>query len=70
MADIKPPSKVISGTKPWERDVLVTTTTVLSTTGGTVWGAAHRAIDYLEAVQQQIGLTRPGVRVSDAGVGG
>jgi hypothetical protein len=53
--------------QPWRRgDVLVATTTVLTTTGGTVWGAAHRALDFLEAERDAVGLTRPGVRVSRA----
>lgn len=49
--------------RPWARDVVVRTTTVLTTTGGTVWGAARRAVDYFEAAAPAIGLDRPGIKV-------
>ncbi|GBG00073.1 hypothetical protein Rsub_12770 [Raphidocelis subcapitata] len=53
----------------WQRDVRVTTTTALTTTGGTVWGAAHRAVDFFEACAGDIGLARPGVRILELGAG-
>lgn len=50
--------------QPWRRDdVRVLTTTELTTTGGTVWKAAHAALDFLEKAAGEAGLTRPGARV-------
>jgi hypothetical protein len=62
----RPPDRASGGGQlgPWCRDARVVTTTVLTTTGGTVWGAAHRAIDFFEAMAAELGMTRPGVRVS------
>lgn len=47
----------------WVNDIAIHTTKVLTTTGGTVWDAARRAAKYLEAMQQQIGIQQPGVKV-------
>lgn len=47
----------------WVLDVRSITTTVLTTTGGTVWSAATRAREFLEAMALEVGLHKPGVRV-------
>lgn len=40
-----------------------------ATTGGVVWQAAHRLVDYLEATADETGLSRPGVNVLELGSG-
>jgi hypothetical protein len=52
------------GDTSWLLDVQTVTTTVLTTTGGTLWNAANRCMQYLEAAAVQVGLDRPGIRVS------
>jgi hypothetical protein len=47
----------------WLLDVKTITTTVLTTTGGTLWDAATRCRHYLESEREL--LFRPGIRVSD-----
>lgn len=44
-------------------------TATFATTGGHVWRAAHRLADYLEAVADDIGLSRPGANVLELGAG-
>lgn len=53
-----------SGQLDWTDDIVVKTTKVLTTTGGTVWDAARRAAKYMQAMQQQIGLQEPGVKAN------
>ncbi len=54
----------------WRHDaVKITTTTKMSTTGGTVWKAAERAVEFLEAMCSVVGLDRPGVRILELGAG-
>jgi hypothetical protein len=40
------------------------TTTVLTTTGGTLWSAAERCRQFLEAMAAELDLNKPGIRVS------
>jgi hypothetical protein len=64
MADAPRPAAAPRDGAGWQvGDIVVKTTTRLTTTGGTVWGAAHRAIGFLEACRGQLGLERPGIRV-------
>ena len=44
-------------------------TATFATTGGVVWKAAHRLIDYLEATADTTGLSRQGVKVLELGSG-
>ena len=39
-------------------------TATFATTGGVVWAAAHRLVDYLEATAAATGLSRPGVTLN------
>lgn len=48
----------------WAQDVKTVTTTVLTTTGGTLWSAAERCRQFLEAMAAELELNKPGIRVS------
>ena len=65
MADVPraPAAQRATSCGAWAHDAVVVTTTKLTTTGGTVWGAAHRGIEYLEAMAPALGLTQPGCKV-------
>jgi hypothetical protein len=52
-----------SGPGTWHHGVRVVTTTKLTTTGGTVWGAARAALEFFEACPNAAGLATPGARV-------
>eukprot|EP00960_Hanusia_phi_P068221 766789-Hanusia_phi.AAC.1 len=57
----------------WDRDILIESDALrgqpLSTTGGRVWDAAHRMADFLEAMQEDLGLSRPGMQILELGAG-
>ena len=44
-------------------------TSTFATTGGLVWPAARRLVEYFEAVADDIGLSRPGVQIAELGAG-
>jgi hypothetical protein len=48
----------------WAQDVKTVTTTVLTTTGGTLWSAAERCRQFLEAMAAELDLKTPSIRVS------
>ncbi|EKX31563.1 hypothetical protein GUITHDRAFT_149221 [Guillardia theta CCMP2712] len=57
----------------WERDIQIESDAwrgrPLTTTGGRVWDAAHRMADFLEAMQEELGLSRPGMQILELGAG-
>lgn len=56
-------AEAVAGSSNWQHDVQTVTTTVLTTTGGTLWSAATRLCQYLESEAHVVGLQRPGVKV-------
>jgi len=44
-------------------------TATFATTGGHVWPAARRLVEYFEAVADDIGLSRPGAQIVELGAG-
>ncbi|KAK3279615.1 hypothetical protein CYMTET_12507 [Cymbomonas tetramitiformis] len=55
--------------RPWIHDIDIVTTNSLTTTGGHVWDAAQRLVEFLENMQLGLGLLRPGVKVLELGAG-